>query len=173
MQTMTRTLTILIFLSIYGFLSAQVDIDQSIQLTGGTGASAITGITDPPVNGTDAANKDYVDAAVAAGGGGLKSPTMMSNASGSTMKWMEALTYCGNLSEGGHDDWYMPGVRELAEFFTNNGTVPNNASEYVWLNVDDSNFVPNSGYIPMAYFGTTWSLASSNASDTRKARCVR
>src|SRR5688572_7274514 len=53
-------------------LFSQVQIDQSIQLTGGTGLSSITGIVDPPVLGTDAVNKDYVDAAVAAlGGGGI------------------------------------------------------------------------------------------------------
>lgn len=50
---------------------SQVEIDQSVQLTGGTGQSAITGLVDPPVNGTDAVNKDYVDAAVAATGGSV------------------------------------------------------------------------------------------------------
>jgi hypothetical protein len=152
---------------------AQVEIDQSIQLTGGSGQSAITGLVDAPVNGTDAVNKDYVDNAVAAGGGGLNSPTMMSNVSPTTMTWFAALTYCGNLSEGGYTDWYLPGMREMAEFFKNNGVVPNNADGYLWLNFDDSNFIPSSNQAPIVYYGSGWAFASSSPSTLRPARCVR
>lgn len=49
-------------------LSAQVEIDQAIELTGTTGNRAIRNL-EVPVNGTDAVNKDYVDNAVSASGG--------------------------------------------------------------------------------------------------------
>ena len=29
------------------------------------------------------------------------------------MTWKEALSYCKSLSLGGHDDWRMPGIKEL------------------------------------------------------------
>lgn len=61
MKKIFRAFFILPFLTIATCGVAQVEIDQSIHLLGGAGQSAITGINDPPVNSTDAANKDYVD----------------------------------------------------------------------------------------------------------------
>ncbi|MCC6599279.1 MAG: hypothetical protein IT223_01230, partial [Crocinitomicaceae bacterium] len=49
---------------------SQMEVDKSISLTGGAGNSTIGGLVDAPTLGTDATNKDYVDAAVSAGGGG-------------------------------------------------------------------------------------------------------
>jgi len=49
-------------------LTAQVETDQAIELTGADGTRAIRNL-DAPVNGTDAVNKDYVDNAVAGSGG--------------------------------------------------------------------------------------------------------
>lgn len=62
-------------LSLSGFLtflsvSAQVEINKPLQLTGGTGDRKITNL-ETPIDGTDAANKDYVDTAIANIGGGL------------------------------------------------------------------------------------------------------
>lgn len=50
-------------------LWSQVHIDKPINLTGASGDRSIQQL-ELPINGTDAANKDYVDQAVAASGGG-------------------------------------------------------------------------------------------------------
>ncbi len=57
-----------LFLSIA--LIAQVDVDRSINLTGGSGQSKITGLQDVPTADDDAANKKYVDDQIAANSGG-------------------------------------------------------------------------------------------------------
>jgi hypothetical protein len=50
-------------------LRAQVQIDKPLQMTGGSGQRAVTNL-ETPVNGTDAANKAYVDAQIASLSGG-------------------------------------------------------------------------------------------------------
>jgi hypothetical protein len=62
-------LTLLLICTVCAY--SQVDIDKPINLSGGVGERAITNL-ELPVNGTDAVNKDYVDNAVSAGGGGLR-----------------------------------------------------------------------------------------------------
>jgi len=122
---------------------AQVQIDQSIELTGGAGMSAISGISDPPVNGTDAVNKDYVDAAVAATGGG--SLTMVSNESGSSMNFGDAIRYCKNLSESTHSDWKLPSFTELIDVVSRGGTSVSSdaSSNYIWFQL----FIAQAGWI--------------------------
>lgn len=51
-------------------LTAQVEINKPIQLTGGTGESKITGLEDVPTDDFDAANKKYVDDQISASSGG-------------------------------------------------------------------------------------------------------
>lgn len=82
----------------------------------------------------DAANKEYVDNAVAAGGGSGM-PTMVSNESASTMTLGDALRYCNSLNESGYNDWYLPSFRELLYVVSKGGvTVTNNASSNnLWL----------------------------------------
>jgi hypothetical protein len=46
---------------------SQVEIDKPVQLTGGTGERRVTGL-ELPVDGTDAASKEYVDSQLGSGG---------------------------------------------------------------------------------------------------------
>lgn len=103
-------------------LNAQVETDQPIILTGADGNRHITGL-ELPVNGVDATNKDYVDAAVSGSGGGgavLRTlgtgslPSMMSATSASgSLNMLASINYCRNLVEGGHSDWRYPTVEEV------------------------------------------------------------
>jgi hypothetical protein len=108
-------------------LTAQVEIDQAIELTGADGDRAVRNL-EAPVDGTDAVNKDYVDNAVSGSGGG-GGPTMVSDQSSTTMNFGEAIRYCNALDEGGHQDWYLPYSTELYQLASRGGvTVSNNAS---------------------------------------------
>jgi len=166
----------LLVLSLFTFsLTAQVEIDQAIELTGTDGDRAVRNL-EAPVDGTDAVNKDYVDNAVSGSGGGLSLPTMMSDQSASTMNYVPALMYCKNLSEGGYSDWRMPTFGEMTYMLSQGGiTIPNvtnNAN--VWFRD------------PIAYGSTSfarWALnfgsgvlsaaSWSGTGDSYFARCVR
>ncbi|MCC6601301.1 MAG: hypothetical protein IT223_11605 [Crocinitomicaceae bacterium] len=134
------------------YIHAQIQVDQSIQLTGGLGASAISGITDAPVLGTDAANKDYVDAAVAAGGG--SSPTMLSDESATTMTIGSAMYYCRDLVESTYSDWHLPNYEELTYVLSMYGPFSSPAStNYIWFRD------------PIDYGNSTWARWSLKISD--------
>jgi len=64
----------------------------------------------------DAANKEYVDNAVAAGGGGSGMPSQISDESTSGYTFAGAVQYCKTLNEGGYNDWRLPDVSEIAYF---------------------------------------------------------
>lgn len=64
----------------------------------------------------DAANKQYVDNAISAGGGNSSIPTMISDESITDYTFAEAVQYCENLNEGGYTDWRLPEVNEIAYF---------------------------------------------------------
>ncbi|MCC6600250.1 MAG: hypothetical protein IT223_06210 [Crocinitomicaceae bacterium] len=111
------------------FLSAaaQVEIDKPVVLTGADGNRSMQNL-EAPVNGTDAVNKDYVDNAVAAGGGGSSGkPQAISAESPSQMTFSASVQYCENLNEDGHDDWRIPDLKE-AQYFS--GSEAN--TNYVW-----------------------------------------
>ncbi|MCC6599796.1 MAG: DUF1566 domain-containing protein, partial [Crocinitomicaceae bacterium] len=93
----------------------------------------IGGLVDAPTLGTDATNKDYVDAAVSAGGGGSL-PTMISDESSTTMDYGSAMRYCRNLTEATFSDWHLPTFEEISYIYSKGGTsVSNeNSSNYVW-----------------------------------------
>ncbi len=151
---------------------AQVQIDQSIQLTGGAGLSAINGIADPPVNGTDAANKSYVDAAVAATGGG--SFTMVSDESSSAMSFGDAIRYCKNLSESTYSDWKLPTFQELVDVVSKGGTSvsSDNSSNYIWFQL----FIAQAGWIFSSVRlsdGDVQYVSVDELSATYRVRCVR
>jgi hypothetical protein len=116
-----------------GVVSAQVESDRAIELTGGTGQRVLRNL-EAPVAGTDAANKDYVDNAVAASGGS-GGPTMLSNESSAAMSFGDAVRYCNALNEGGFSDWYLPSGFELFQVASKGGvTVANNTSaNYLWV----------------------------------------
>ena len=80
-------------------------------------------------NNFDAANKEYVDNAVAAGGGsGSSKPNMISNESTSTYTLSGAVQYCENLTEGGYNDWRLPTTEELL-FYTG---IPSASTNFLW-----------------------------------------
>jgi hypothetical protein len=178
MQIFNQTMLSLAILGISGSVFSQVEIDQSIQLTGGAGMSAITGLTDPPVNGTDAVNKDYVDTTVSASGSG--GPTMISTESATAMSFGDALRYCNALTESSYTDWRMPTFNELTVVISTGGvSVPSNSStNSVWfvpVNIGysggdmhaTSGFTFSSGSVSGSYGGGT------GGGVTRRVRCVR
>jgi hypothetical protein len=151
-------------------LCAQVEIDQSVILTGADGTRSIQQL-EIPVNGTDAVNKDYVDNAVAAGGASM--PSFLSDESPGTMNFGAAMRYCRNLSEGGFTDWRTPTYEELVYVYSlGENTIPNElSSNYFWL-----------GDRPGAQYATlTSAMRLSDGytfgieafAGTYRARCVR
>jgi len=83
----------------------------------------------------DAANKEYVDNVVSAGGSSGANPKMLSNESSATMNFGDAMRYCRNLSEAGYNDWYLPSFDELTYIVSKGGATINNenSSNYLWL----------------------------------------
>jgi hypothetical protein len=114
-------------------VSSQVEIDKPISLTGPDGSRSIINL-EAPVAGTDAVNKDYVDSAVSAGGGG-GSPTMISAESATAMNYGAALRCCNALSEGGHSDWYLPNEKELFYVVSKGGVSvsTNTSANPIWF----------------------------------------
>jgi hypothetical protein len=167
----SAVLSCLVFIS--GIAEAQVQVDKPLDLTGGDGHRMITNL-EAPVSGTDAANKDYVDAAVAAGGGGGgNNPTMLSDESATTMHYFAALKYCHDLTEGGFDDWYLPGVLDISAYFEQSSVVPNDTNNKIWLRHDTSNYAVLAERTPAMYLGIFMQLTQSYSNDMNRVRCVR
>jgi hypothetical protein len=115
---MKKSLLWTVALMVAAGLQAQVEIDRPVVLTGGEGERHITGL-ELPVTDTEAASKEYVDAAVSASGGGggyHPKPLAISDKSSSTMTFSAAVQYCESLSEAGEDDWRLPNFDELLYF---------------------------------------------------------
>lgn len=155
-------------------LSAQVEIDQAIQLTGVDGNRAVRNL-ESPINGTDAANKDYVDSSVSGSGGG-GAPTMISAESSSSMNYGDAIRHCRNLSEGGHSDWYMPSYTEVVQLVSRGGTaVPGDTStNYFWLadRAMASGTASAWSYIQLFRL-SNGALSVAAGAETHWVRCVR
>lgn len=173
---MKNIFSLFLFLSIISSAFSQVQVDKSIELTGGSGSSAISGLVDAPVLGTDAVNKAYVDAAVAASGGGA--PTMISDESSTEMNYGDALRHCHDLSYNGHSDWHLPTYEELQTVVSTGGvTVPNNTSaNFFWFQA------PGFTYSGGNYPALRWMrLSDGNGGGTyldfgtpvKRVRCVR
>lgn len=152
--------------------NSQVQLDQPLILSGSDGSRSVRQL-EAPVNGTDAVNKDYVDAAVA-GTGGASMPTHLSNESTGTMSFGAAMRYCRDLSESGFTDWRMPTMNELVHVYSRgeNPVTSDTSPNYIWAfalqghNLWDYIHVIrlSDGYI---------TVVQSNNSTSYRARCVR
>lgn len=171
-----KTLYLLAATALAGACSAQIQIDQSIHLTGPDGARSIQ-FVETPVNATDAVNKAYVDAAVAASGGDVwaSTATMMSNESASDMVWGQCLTYCRDLEEGGHSDWRMATVADLYKLMSTDGyTIPQNTStNWAMLLIDNKGGMQSAYPVHRYQFSVNYFVNTTTHSTTGRARCVR
>ncbi|MCC6600012.1 MAG: hypothetical protein IT223_04980 [Crocinitomicaceae bacterium] len=167
---MKKSLLFAFFISFCYTFSGQIEVDKPIQLTGIDSQRSITNL-EAPVNGTDAVNKNYVDNAVAALGGGSE-PTMISDESASTMNFGEAISYCKNLSYEGHSDWYIGTQEQFVKVLSTGGTtVANDASaNYFWTSSTPSY---NSSYTRSLLRLSDGYYAQTSATNTQKTRCIR
>jgi len=134
-------------------VSAQVDVDKPINLTGADGDRKITNL-ELPVDGTDAANKDYVDSSASASGGGCSAkPEAISDEAPSTMVFKNAVQYCENLDEDGHSDWRLPTLQEAA-YFT--GSVDNDNFFWTLSESPGMDFATNQNYISFRLSDGKW-----------------
>jgi len=123
----------------------------------------------------DAANKEYVDNSVSAGGGGVSLPTMISDESATNMTFIEAIRYCRNLTEAGFTDWIMPTTKDVFYILQLGGitVIPNEfSSNRFWLSDDNATL---SSY-PYNYYNIRLSdlyRTGSQYNSTMYARCVR
>ncbi|MCC6599458.1 MAG: DUF1566 domain-containing protein [Crocinitomicaceae bacterium] len=154
---------------------AQVQVDKIISLEGTDGNRMLTNL-EAPVAPTDATNKAYVDAAVAASGGG--SITEITDESASTMDFGAALRYCHDLNQGGHTDWKLPTLDQLTGALTDGAvTVPNNNSaNYIFFRGDlflygsgSNDLISQFRLSDGAYYYTSYFYNPQSA----RVRCVR
>jgi hypothetical protein len=166
---------------------SQVESDKPIVLTGGTGERYITGL-EAPMNGPDAVNKDYVDAAVSGSGGGPSLttlgngslPTMMSDESSTGMNYIAALDYCRNLEEDSHTDWRLPSFEEVLYLRANDATfanipVPSSTNEFWTYALPTKITGSSNGNVVRCIsmnFGSS-AFNTWNANSLLRARCVR
>lgn len=138
-----------------GSLHAQVEIDQAINLTGADGTRKVTNL-EPPIDGTDAANKDYVDANVSGSGGGsaISKPEAMSSLSPSPMVYSAAMQYCENLTEDGHSDWRLPEAGEIQYFAGSSGAT----TDFLWTKTltGSQDFATNQNFITVRLTDGKW-----------------
>lgn len=164
-------------------LVAQLEIDNAIILTGGTGERYVTGL-ELPVNNPDAANKEYVDAAVSASGGGGhlhtlgngSLPTMMSTASPTTHSYFQAINYCRNLVESGHSDWRLMTFDELSYMLSDDDiypTIPNPTESTYFAVAMQAGPGNSSNYGRYILRFSDGSSGFTTLSDVWNTRCVR
>ncbi|MCC6600612.1 MAG: DUF1566 domain-containing protein [Crocinitomicaceae bacterium] len=173
MKTFYHAIASVIFL-IPACLFAQVQMDKKIELTGVNGDRMLTNL-ESPVDPTDAVNKAYVDAAVAATGG--SGPTMISDESSSSVaNFGNAVRYCKNLNEGGYTDWKMPRIDELLEIISHGGSSVSNdsSSNIVWTASSDSYDSYYGEYKRLGFrFSDGYSAGLNSAYSSGRVRCVR
>lgn len=128
-----------------------------------------------PVNGLDAVNKDYVDAAVlsAGGSGGCCSgATEISTELGPFTTATTAFNACATLTQGGNSDWRAPTIDEMVDGLTGDPVIPGvKTANYLWTR----SVVGNNGfYRYWAIQLSTGNLSNaSGATSNLHIRCVR
>jgi len=101
----------------------------------------------------DAANKEYVDNAVSAGGGGATKPSMISNESATAYTYADAMQYCESLNEGGYTDWSLPTYEEI-RYFSGMSTATAN---YLWTTTRSAvDFQANQNFISVKLDDGKW-----------------
>jgi hypothetical protein len=122
-----------------------------------------------PINSSDAANKGYVDNAIAAlGGSGM--PTMVSSESASSMNMGNAMLFCDTLTEGGESDWRLPDIGELFKLSAGLAVIPNTRTANLLWTASFQDNVSNWGY----YLGLRLSDGYYVISNSNNyVRCVR
>lgn len=129
-----------------------------------------------PVQPGDAVNKAYVDNLVSGSGGGgggsqisYPAPTEFSAPSSSGMRFIGALIYCRNLTEGGHTDWRMPTQDDFEHMLQDDAVVlptsPNNL--HYWLNFESTYSSSSNGASQFKY---TYFFVNNNLSDSYYAQ---
>jgi len=132
--------------------NAQLEVDQPIQLTGVDGNRSVQNL-EAPVSGTDAVNKDYVDAAVSGSGGGGGVPSMISGESPTELTYAAAVDYCMSLTESSFTDWRLPDDKELRYFSGSSGASTN----FLWSMTRSSiDYQANQNYITVKLDDGTW-----------------
>jgi len=169
--TMKNSLCALVLSTLSYFSVAQVQIDQSIELTGADGDRVMRNL-EAPVNGTDAVNKNYVDGLVSASG--PSSFTMITDESATLMNFGSAIRHCRNLSEGGHSDWKLPTFKELIDVISRGGNnVSNDSSNnYFWL-AEQAEAGTDPASFKRIRLSDGYSPGSDVLNTTARVRCVR
>ena len=82
------------------------------------------------------------------------------NAAG-TETWAEALTYCNDLSLGGHDDWRLPNVKELQSLIDYGRYSPALPSGHLFSGVQSYRYWSSTTWA--YYTGYAWSVSLYSA----------
>ena len=126
-----------------------------------------------PINGMDAANKDYVDAAVVAAGDGgcCSSASQMSAEYGPFNSAAIAFNACDTLTEDGFTDWRPPTIDEMIDGLAGITTIPLPITEnLLWTRSANT----SNGYY--RYYAIRMSdgvLSNGNQFSDYPIRCVR
>ncbi len=98
-------------------------------------------------------------------------PLELSTFSGSSMFLPQCANYCEDLTTGGHDDWRIPTISELARFFGQNYT-----NLFVWSSTPaPSSFTGGNNTIVYRFFihNNHTGLTSHDLQNQLRCRCVR
>ncbi len=80
-----------------------------------------------------------------------------------------AAVYCNDLSQDGHDDWYLPATEELNVLYSNKDVI-GNFGHYYW----SSREYNSHGAYSKDFYGGTWYYDyNSYKNSTKLVRCVR
>lgn len=94
-----------------------------------------------------------------------------------SMTWDSAITYCQNLTLGGHTDWRLPDIKELQTLVDNSKSDPsmdsifqNTISSYYW---SITSYVALSSNAWSVHFFTGYTSADDKTDSNINVRCVK